>query len=138
MKKDEIDGSVVVETANGSQDFPWAPKRSVQMDDVVGQWQMKIEADGNTLEPVVTISKDADNFKAKYVSGTQVDVEAINLKIENNLLHFSIDTEVNGTKIKAAYKGRPYGDKIKGSIDYVLGTNSGEIDFTGMRKPITK
>ena len=108
------------------------------MDDVVGRWQMMIEADGNTLEPVVTISKEGDKFKANYVSGTQLDVEVINLKIENNLLLFSIDTEVNGTKIKAAYKGRPYGDKIKGSIDYVLGTNSGEIDFTGTRKPIAK
>ena len=138
IKKDEIDGNVVAETSEGSQDFPWAPKRGVQMDDVVGRWQMKIEADGNTLEPVVTISKDGDKFKANYVSGTQLDVEVINLKIENNLLLFSIDTEVNGTKIKAAYKGRPYGDKIKGSIDYVLGTNSGEIDFTGTRKPIAK
>ena len=138
INKDEIDGKVDIATAEGSRDFPWAPKRSVQMEDVIGEWQMKIETGGNTLEPVVTITKDGDKYKATYVSGTQVSVDVINLKVENNQLRFSIDTEANGTKIKADYKGRPYGDKIKGSIDYVLGENSGEIDFTGMRKAASK
>lgn len=138
VKEDEIDGNVTVTTGEGSQEFPWAPKRSVLMEDAVGQWQMKIETGDRTLEPVVTISKDGEKYTAKYVSGQELNIDATDLKVENNQLSFTIAAEVNGTKIKADYKGRPYGDQIQGSIAYVLGDNSGDVEFTGIRKPAEK
>ena len=138
VKGDAIDGNVTASTGEGSQEFPWAPKRSVMMEDVIGQWQMKIDAGDRTLEPVVTISKDGEKYTAKYVSGQELNVDATDLKVENNQLSFSVSAEVNGTKIKADYKGRPYGDKIQGNIAYVLGDNSGDIEFTGTRKPAEK
>lgn len=133
INKDDIEGSVVVATSDGTRDFPWTPKRSVAMDDVVGKWQLRIDANGNILEPVITIAKEGDKFTGKYVSGEEVNLDATNMKIENNELRFSISGEVRGTKIKADYRGRPYGDKIKGTIVYELGDNSGEIDFAGKR-----
>jgi hypothetical protein len=33
--------------------------------------------------------------------------------------------------------GRPYGDKIQGNIDYVLGSDVGEVEFTGKRQQET-
>jgi hypothetical protein len=30
--------------------------------------------------------------------------------------------------------GSPLGDKIKGSIDYSLGNDAGEVEFTGERR----
>ncbi len=138
VNEDDIDGGVVATTSEGSQEFPWAPKRSVLMEDVVGQWQMKIDAGDRTLEPVVTISKDGEKYQAKYVSGQDLSVDVANLKVENNHLRFTVAAEVNGTKIRADYKGRPYGDKIQGNIAYDLGGNSGDIEFTGTRKPIEK
>ena len=138
VKGDEIDGNVTATTGEGSQEFPWAPKRSVLLEDVVGEWQMKIETGDRTLEPVVTISKDGEKYKAKYVSGQELSVDVSELKVENNQLSFNVSAEVNGTKIKADYKGRPYGDKIQGNIAYVLGDNSGDIEFTGLRKPTEK
>lgn len=135
VKGDEIDGSVTISTAEGSQEYPWAPKRSVLMEDVVGEWQMKIETGDRTLEPVVTISKDGEKYKAKYVSGKDFIADVTELKVANNQLSFNVSGEVNGTKIKADYKGRPYGDKIQGNIAYVLGDNAGDIEFTGTRKP---
>ncbi len=138
VKGDAINGNVAVAMGEGTQEFPWAPERSVQMEDVVGQWQMKIDAGDRTLEPVVTISKDGDKYKAKYVSGEELNVDATDLKVENNQLSFRVSAEVNGTKIKADYKGRPYGDKIQGNIAYVLGDNSGDIEFAGTRKSTEK
>jgi len=138
VKGDAIDGNVTVSTGEGSQEYSWAPTRSVQMEDMIGEWQMKIDTGDRTLEPVVTISKDGEKYKAKYVSGQELNVEATDLKVENNQLSFSVSAEVNGTKIKADYKGRPYGDKIQGNIAYVLGDDSGDIEFTGTRKTAEK
>ncbi len=134
VKGDEIDGSVAVSTGDGSRDYPWTPKRSVQMEDVLGTWQMKIETGDRTLEPSIEITKDGDKYKGRYRSGDRIDVEATNLKIEGNQLLFSIAADINGTKLKGDYKGRPYGDKIKGSIAYELGDQSGDIEFTGAKK----
>lgn len=134
IKQDEIDGNVAVTTPEGTQDFPWAPKRSVQMEDVVGTWQMRIEAGERTLEPTVTITKEGEQYKGKYSSGEDFKADVTDLKVEKNQLMFKIDADVNGMKVKADYKGRPYGDKIQGSIAYVLGDNSGDIEFTGVRK----
>ena len=138
VKGDEIEGNVTATTGEGSQEFPWTPKRSVLLEDVVGDWQMKIETGDRTLEPMVTISKEGEKYKAKYVSGQELNVDATDLKVENNQLSFTVSAEVNGTKIKADYKGRPYGDKIQGNIAYVLGDNSGEIEFSGARKAAEK
>ncbi len=138
ISKDELKGSVHASTADGSRDLPWNATRSVQADDVIGKWKMKIDANGNILEPVVTISKDGESVKAVYASsnasGEEIRIDAKGVKIENNQLCFGIDTEYQGMKIKADYKGRPYGDQIRGTIDYVLGENTGEIDFTGERQ----
>lgn len=136
VKGDEIDGNVTASTGEGSQEFPWTPKRSVQMEDVVGEWKMKIETGDRTLEPIVTIVKEGEQYKAKYVSGQELTVDVTELKVEKNQLSFSISANVNGTQIKADYKGRPYGDKIEGKIAYVLGDNSGDIDFTGIRTAV--
>jgi hypothetical protein len=142
IAKDELTGSVRASAAEGSRDLPWTATRSVQADDVIGTWKMRIDANGTILEPVVTISKDGDSLKASYASmnesGQEIRIDAKNVKIEKNQLCFGIETDFQGTTIKADYKGRPYGDKIEGMIDYELGTNAGEIDFTGVRKSDTK
>jgi hypothetical protein len=138
IKDDDLNGTVVATTPDGDRDFEWKAKRSVQMEDVVGNWQLKIEAGDRTLEPAIEITKDGDKYKGRYTSGGQFDVIATNLRVEKNKLMFSIAGEFNGTKIKGDYQGRPYGDKIRGSIAYELGDQSGDIDFTGVRKPNAK
>jgi predicted RNA-binding protein len=100
-------------------------------DDVVGKWKLRIDANGNIMEPVLTVTKEGDKLKANYVLGNDVKIEAKDVKVEKNELTFTIETDFQGSKIKADFMGRPYGDKIKGSIDYVLGNDVGEVDFTG-------
>lgn len=142
IAKDELTGTIHASANEGSRDLPWNATRSVKVDDVVGSWKMRIDAGGTILEPVVTITKNGDTLKASYVSvgasGEEVVIDAKDVKIEKNQLYFGVETEFQGTNIKADYKGRPYGDKIDGTIDYVLGSNEGVIDFTGVRQPETK
>jgi len=138
VKNDDIDGNVVIATSEGDREYPWTPKRSVRLEDVVGHWQLKIETDNNTLEPTLDVAREGDKYKGRYKSGDRIDVEVTNLKVEDNQLLFSIAAEVDGSKIKGDFKGRPYGDKIKGSIAYELGDRSGDIDFTGTRQSLDK
>jgi hypothetical protein len=142
IAKDELAGTIHASANEGSRDLPWNATRSVKADDVIGTWKMRIDANGTILEPVVTIAKDGDSLKASYVSetdsGQEIRIDANDVKIDKNQLCFGIETEFQGTSIKADYKGRPYGDQIRGTIDYVLGGNAGEIDFTGERQSESK
>jgi len=131
LKNDNLSGKVKASTNDGSRDLDWSATRSVLADDVVGKWKLRIDANGNIMEPVLTVTKDGDNLKADYVLGNDVKIQAKDVKIEKNELTFTIETDFQGAKIKADFMGRPYGDKIKGSIDYVLGSDVGEVDFTG-------
>ena len=131
LKNDNLSGKVKASTNDGSRDLDWSATRSVLADDVVGKWKLRIDANGNIMEPVLTVTKDGDKLKADYVLGNDVKIQAKDVKIEKNELTFTIETDFEGAKIKADFMGRPYGDKLKGSIDYVLGNDVGEVDFTG-------
>ena len=37
IKQDDLEGTVTVTTEAGTDEYPWTPKRSVQLDDVIGQ-----------------------------------------------------------------------------------------------------
>ena len=139
IKNDTLTGTVKATSNEGGLDLPWNATRSVQNDDVVGTWKLRIDTNGQLLEPVVTISKEGDTLKARYKSGgtTELALDAQKVRIDKNELCFSIEADFQGTKIKADFMGRPYGDKIQGNIDYVLGSDVGEVEFTGKRQQET-
>ena len=138
VKKDDLEGTVVVTTEAGTEEYPWTPKRSVKMDDAIGQWNIAIDADGNKLEPSIVITKSGDAFQGKYTVAEGTVVDVTDLKIRDNKLEFRVDATVQGRKIRADYSGRPYGHSMKGNIKYDLDGNEGEIDFTAKRQPAKK
>jgi autotransporter translocation and assembly factor TamB len=134
VKKDTLNGTVQASTDAGSRDLDWTATRSVQADDVVGKWKLRIDANGNVMEPILTITKDGEQLKANYALGNDVKIDAKDVKIEKNELTFTVEADFQGSRIKADFMGSPLGDKIKGSIDYALGNDVGEVEFTGERR----
>lgn len=137
-KLDELDGSVKVTTESGTDEYPWKPKRTVELDDVVGQWDISIDADGNQLSPKIVITKSGQELLGKYTVSDQSIVDATKLKIKDNKLQFHVEGEFQGRKIIADYSGRPYGNTMQGKIDFNLDGNQGEINFSAKRQPVKK
>lgn len=54
LKNDNLSGKVKASTNDGSRDLDWSATRSVLADDVVGKWKLRIDANGNIMEPVLT------------------------------------------------------------------------------------
>ncbi len=138
IKQDDLEGTVTVTTEAGTDEYPWTPKRSVQLDDVIGQWDITINADGNKLEPRIVITKTGEALQGKYTVAEGTGVDATGLKIRDNKLEFRIEATIDGRKIRADYLGRPYGHAMKGRIQYDLDGNEGEIDFSAKRQPAKK
>lgn len=132
---DAIQGKLVAKSDEGSRDFPWDAMRSVEVSDVLGAWELRIETpDGQTLKPVLTLAKTDGKLTGTYASPDGKTVEAKELELKNNHLQFQIDSDYEGAKLHVEFKGRPYGSKLKGNLEYSVNGDSGELDFSGTRK----
>lgn len=135
IKDDEITGLIIATASEGEMEFDWVAKRSVEAEDVVGTWNYEIDAVETVLEPVLEIKLDGKELKGTYRDpDSGLETEMKNLRIESNQLKFTIEAEFQGNSLKADFSGRPYGNKISGTIDYDLSGQTGEIEFEGVRK----
>jgi len=135
---DEIVGTVVLEVNDQSWDFDWTPKRSVRMDDVVGTWYIHIDSpDGTVFEPTMKISRDGNEYSSVYTSMRGQELNVKDLRVEENTLAFTVTAESNGYSMKVDYRGRPYGDRMSGSLDYDFGGSTGQVEFTAQRKQVS-
>jgi hypothetical protein len=134
VKQDEIVGKVTLDFGE-AQEFDWNAKRAVEIDDVLGVWDLRLESADGVIEPRLTITK-ADNGK---LPGESVSVmgrrEAKNLTLKDNVLAWQIAGDDAGREFKIHYKGKPRGNRIEGTNEFDFGGNTGTMKFTGQRTP---
>lgn len=136
---DKVEGEASAKSDNGSREFPWTAKRSVESSDVVGAWKLKITLPSDqTLQPLLTVALKDQKLTAIYLSDDGKTIEAKQLEIKDNQLQFEIDTDYDNAKLHVAFKGRPYGSKIMGKLKYTVNDDSGELDYTGALQPDKK
>lgn len=131
---DKISGDFTAKVDGEAREFPWTATRSVQAADVVGAWQLNIVTpDGETLQPVLTIAEKDKVLTATYALNDKT-IEVSELKLKDNQVTFEVDSEFKGSPLHVDYKVRPLGAKMKGSLEYSVDGDSGQLDFTGVRK----
>jgi hypothetical protein len=136
VEPDDLVGKITVDFGNGPQDFDWDAKRAVEIDDIVGVWDLQLKSpDGTTIRPKLTITKSADG-KLQGHSESQVGrFEARNMTLKDNVLTWEIAGDSAGGQIKIAYKGKPRGNTIAGENEFKFGGAKGTMKFTGKRTP---
>ena len=132
---DTLDGSFDYEYAENTGTVDFEGKRAMlSADDVVGTWQLTIEApDGQVFEPVLTVETQGDGLKGTYDSqmGGELPVEEI--AIEGQTLTFRIAGDANGQRFRIEYKAEVDGDSMSGEVMYDLAGTTGTLDFEGER-----
>lgn len=131
---DALKGQFVAKSDEGSREFPWEAKRSVEVSDALGAWELRIETPDGVLKPVLTLTQAGDSLTGSYASPDGKTIEAKELALKDNHLLFQIDSEYQGSKLHVEFKGRPYGSKLKGTLEYSVNGDTGEIDFSGTRQ----
>jgi hypothetical protein len=135
VKPDDIVGKVTVDFGNGPQEFDWHAKRAVEIDDVLGVWDLQLETPNGLIEPRLTITKDKDDkLHGAYVSPFG-EREAKNVTLKDNELSWEISGKRDGARFKVFYTGKPRGSTIEGTNEFDFGGNTGTIEFTGKRTP---
>jgi hypothetical protein len=133
---DELHGTINVDFGNGPQEFEWTAKRSVEADDVVGVWDLKLESpDGGVIEPRVTLAKNKDNMLEGNSVSQFGEFDLSKIEIKDNVLTWEISREQDGRTFKVTYKGKPRGNTIAGETEFDFDGNTGTMKFTGKRTP---
>ncbi len=132
LSQDEINGNIDVVIEDNSLPLPWIAKRGVDFDDVVGTWNLKIEANGDMIESTLKVTADGEKLKGTY-TGRLGEQPAQELKVQGNELSWQIAVDRDGQKFKGVYKATFNGNSLKGNLAYELGDNKGTIEFTGER-----
>ena len=141
VKGDSASGTIHFQSDERSADIPWEATRSVRKSDVLGTWRIEIKTpNGNVLNPTLEITKDAESQElvGKYTSPQAGELDVKTLKIAKNNLEATVTAEFNGNAVQVDYKGRPYGDNMRGTLAYQFGENSGESEFTAKRRAEAK
>jgi hypothetical protein len=136
VQPDDITGTVSFDfDGNGPREFDWTPKRVVEVDDVVGTWELRVETPNGVVEPKLTVTADGDKLSGKSVSDTFGELEAKNVQLKDNTLTWEVSVVNNGIEFNIKYAGKPRGNTMEGSNEFTVGENTGTMKFTGKRTP---
>jgi acetyl esterase/lipase len=101
--------------------------------DVVGAWRLKYEpGDGQTHEPVLTVTKDGSALKAEFIDGDQKGVVK-EVLYKDGQLRARVETKYNGETATTTYAGKIEGDALKGEATWAYQGLSGSFSFEGKR-----
>ena len=134
VAKDEIRGTIGIDFGGQAQEFPWTAKRFVDPEDVIGVWNLTIDAPQfGELKSTLTVKKGDKGLQAQYANEF-FDLAAKNVQIKGNDLLFEIASENGDFSFKSNYQGTPRGNSIEGKSTFDFGGNAGEMKFTGKRQ----
>jgi hypothetical protein len=136
LKDDEIVGTVTIGLGAEPREFDWHARRAVEIEDVLGEWNLRMETPNGVVEPKLTLKKgENDTLQGTYVS-VFGERPPKNLALKENELSWEISSgDDDEFDFKIVYKGRPRGNTIEGSNQFEFGDNTGTMKFTGKRTP---
>ncbi len=138
IKGDELEGSIEFKTDEGRQQFPWKAERTVEPEDLVGDWDIAIDSPDGAMHSKAAITLVEGKPKVVVTSQDGSKSTATNVKIADKNLTYDLKLDFQGSDLLIKVKGRPYGSKISGTIEYPVNGEEGELSFEGKRKPSKK
>ena len=98
-----------------------------------GSWRLTFEpGDGQTHEPILTVTNDGSALKAEFIEGDQKGVVK-EVRYEDGQLWVKVETKYNGETATTTYVGKPDGDSLKGEARWEYQGMSGSFTFGGKR-----
>lgn len=135
VKGDTLTGIVEVDDGNETIEADVEAVRKTRVEDVVGTWNLSIDAEGQTFEPIAKISKVGDKLKVEYLTDEFGDHEAIDVELKDNKLTYTIAVESPEGALKLKFDTVPRGSSVSGTVEYEVGDITGSSDVSGKREP---
>jgi hypothetical protein len=109
-------------------------KRGVLAEDVVGKWTLSfVDTQGTPGKAELEMKSMSGKLSGFWRGSDGEDIELKSAQIKANELRVKFETKYNGSDLYIAIEGRPYGNKMKGLIEYEIDGNFGDFDFDAGR-----
>lgn len=111
----------------------WALKQEIPRKQAVveGHWILSVtDPEGTTHHPALTLKREAGGWSGVYrAASDQRDYPAKDVSWRDDTLKFT----AQGGSWTVRYSGRVENHSLRGQMEYDLGGNTGQIEFTGRR-----
>lgn len=131
---DKMSAVSEVDLEGNTQEFDLEAVRKTRPEDVVGTWNLTIDAEGQTFEPVAKITKEGDDLVVEYMTDEFGDHKAVDVKLADNKLTYTIAVESPEGGMKLVFDTTPRGSKVTGKVDYEVGDITGSSEVEGKRE----
>ena len=134
VKGDQLTAITEVDDGNETVEVDWEADRKTRPEDVVGTWNLSIDAEGQTFEPVAKITQEGDKLKVEYLTDEFGDHEAIDVELKDNKLSYTIAVESPEGALKLKFDTMPRGNHVTGTVEYEVGDITGSSEVEGERE----
>ncbi len=133
----KISGDIEFSVDGNEGEMEFTGKRQVldkKLLALVGTWKCStIGPDGVEREPVLTTMVKGGKLVGTLKSD-EIELEIDEIKLEGDQAVFPFSMAADGETVKLVWKCKADGDKLVGTIDYNIGSESGTIDVDGKRQ----
>lgn len=135
IKGDTATGTITLSSDQGSMDLPWKAKRSVEMSDVVGEWDLVVETDGEEHDLKLNIDKKGGKYVAKMKGDEIGECVVKDMKTKGTSFMFTTTGVLQGMDFVAKFETKPRGHKLEGELELEIANDSMSLPVEGRRKP---
>jgi hypothetical protein len=133
LDADGFEGSVDFELGSEVGTLPVVGTRA-GANTIAGDWKLSINTpDGQTLQPVLSVKQDGDNYSGKLTGDDGRESEVKEVSFKDGELAFTLEGDFGGTPLVSKFKCKLEGKELSGTVDYELGGEQGTLDVTGER-----
>ena len=101
----------------------------------VGKWEFTVVTDdGQELVSTIAIAEEDGKLVGTFTAMDGSEGEVKEIAVSGSQLATTVEIDFEGTPLKATFEGDVEGDKIAGVVNYDLGGQTGELEFSGTRK----
>ena len=126
-------GTLMLSSDQGEMEIPWDAKRSVELSDLVGIWNLAIETDEGTAKPKLIIAKTGDKYNVEFESDRLRDAVVSDLKTDGSMISFKLKGKIDGADCDANCTARPRGDSLSGELSLTMGDFDIDLPVKGTR-----
>jgi hypothetical protein len=120
IDRSEVKGSFELDAGSVVRTHEWkgARQRSLRIRGASGAWKAVIRPqDGDPVELTLKLEQERNRLAGTAVSADGSELTLEDGKFEGNQLSFRVNTERDGRKVFAQFKGARDGNSIKGSVE---------------------
>ena len=140
LSRDRIKGTIEIDFGE-PKTYDWVATRSVELEDVVGRWDIELSTEGGeaisaTLKLKNNNGKLSGTLKSRYGKA-----KLKKIRLRRGVMSFVVEYEEDDRKLTVVFKGKPRGNSMTGKVEYKQGDDSGFGEFTAKRaaeKPAEK